>query len=328
MNTNLLLVSPYSMKHYGGVQNQLILFKKYLSSKNFNVKILSPDSPDFNVGEAINLPFNGSIAPVKLTATKDSIKKAYDWADIVHVHEPFIPYFFWGIKINNRTIVTHHADLSKPFAFFQKIFLRNEKYAHAVTAVSRVAKKGIGNSISTTIVPNTIELNNETDNLTTSSINLLFIGRDEKRKNFSLFKRFANEYSNKTYNFVAITNNTKSVQNITVHTNPDENTKSKILNNSTIYIAPNTHGESFGITLLEAINSDCVVVCSDIDAFKELLGDSGVYFTNNSLDSLTKIVDSLLKENTMEVLSKQKKYIEKYNIDKVMSSWISLYSQI
>ena len=71
MSINLLLVSPYSMNFFGGVQNQIDLIKTSLRGEDFNVKVLSPDSPDFNIGEAIKIPFNLSL---------------------IHISEPTRPY--------------------------------------------------------------------------------------------------------------------------------------------------------------------------------------------------------------------------------------------
>ena len=86
MNTNLLLVSPYSLEYFGGVQNQLLLIKKFLPKENFNLKFLCPDSPDFNLGKPIRMPFNGSVAPISLFANKKVILEAISWADVVHLH--------------------------------------------------------------------------------------------------------------------------------------------------------------------------------------------------------------------------------------------------
>ena len=56
--------------------------------------------------------------------------------------------------------------------------------------------------------------------------------------------------------------------------------------------------------------------------------DSGVYFKNNNLESLKKIIEELLSGDVNIIYAKQKKHIEKYFINKVMPSWISLYAQI
>ena len=50
MSTNLLLVSPYNVNFYGGVQNQVNQFKNNLDSSKFNVRILAPDSSDYDIG--------------------------------------------------------------------------------------------------------------------------------------------------------------------------------------------------------------------------------------------------------------------------------------
>ena len=70
MSTNLLLVSPYNVNFYGGVQNQVKLFKDGLDKTNFNVRILAPDSSDYNIGNSFKIPFNGSNNPVSLLPNK------------------------------------------------------------------------------------------------------------------------------------------------------------------------------------------------------------------------------------------------------------------
>ena len=42
-----------------------------------------------------------------------------------------------------------------------------------------------------------------------------------------------------------------------------------------VYVAPNTGGESFGIVLLEAMAAGTAVVCSDLDAFRRVVEDTG-----------------------------------------------------
>ena len=327
MSTKILLISPYSMNYYGGVQHQLKILKKELKKLNFNVRILSPESKDFNIGKPMNIPFNGSKASINLLPNKAIVREAIEWADILHIHEPFIPIFFWRIPISKNTIITHHAALSKFFSFMQNKLLFNEKNAFAITAVSKVASYRLSNKLSIKIIPNTINVKKSNLNkLTTFSF--LFIGRDEKRKNFKLFKRFASSMEGSPFNFTAITNNNKKSTGITIYNNPDENLKKNIFSQCNVYLAVNTHGESFGITLIEAITEGCVVVCSDIRAFKEVLGPTGIYFKNNSIDSLLDTVDNLKQADLIKHHHNQLQYVQKYNIEKVINAWISLYSKI
>ena len=327
MSINILLVSPYSMNFFGGVQNQIDLIKTSLEGKEFNVKVLSPDSPDFNIGKAIKIPFNGSIAPIKVLPKRKIIKESLNWANIIHIHEPFIPLFFWRFPVNSNTIITHHSSLSMLMSFIQKILIKKEVKAAKITAVSNEASKNVVPGLDVKIIPNAIP--NQHNNIEfNNSQDILFIGRNEKRKNFKLYYQLSNLLKNSTYNFRAITNKYIFSPNIELFINPDDEIKNEVLRSSSIYLAVNTHGESFGITILEAINAGCTAVCSDISAFKDLLGDSGVYFKNNNLEDLKQTVEQLDSDEIQTIYNKQKTHIEKYYVDKVMSTWISLYTQI
>ena len=174
------------MDFFGGVQNQIDLIKSSLRVEDFIVKVLSPDSPDFNIGEAIKVPFNGSIAPIKLLPKRKVIKESIKWADIIHIHEPFIPLFFWRFPVNSKTIITHHSSLSVLISSIQKILIKNERKAAKITAVSNEAAKNVAQGLNVRIVPNAIAPEEMNIDFNTSR-KILFIGRNEKRKNFKLF---------------------------------------------------------------------------------------------------------------------------------------------
>jgi len=273
MSINLLLVSPYSMNFFGGVQNQIDLIKTSLRGEDFNVKVLSPDSPDFNIGEAIKIPFNGSIAPIKLFPKRKIIKESLKWADIIHIHEPFIPLFFWRIPVNTKTIMTHHSSISMLISSIQKMLIKNERKAAKITAVSNEAAKNVVQGLNVRIVPNAIAPE-EMNIYFNTSRDILFIGRNERRKNFKLYYQLSELLKNSNYSFRAITNKNIRAPNVELYLNPDDEIKNEVLKISSIYLAVNTHGESFGITILEAINAGCIAVCSDITPFKDLLGDT------------------------------------------------------
>ena len=96
-----------------------------------------------------------------------------------------------------------------------------------------------------------------------------------------------------------------------------------------IYIAPNNKSESFGITILEAINQGNVAICSNIKAFKTLLNDSGIFFAKDNFEDLKKTINNLNEENLNEIWSKQYNYIsQNYSMDKVLQKWIYVYKNI
>ncbi|MDA8719705.1 glycosyltransferase family 4 protein [Candidatus Actinomarina sp.] len=315
------------MNFFGGVQNQIDLIKASLRGEDFNVKVLSPDSPDFNIGEAIKIPFNGSIAPIKLFPKRKIIKESLKWADIIHIHEPFIPLCFWRIPVNSKTIITHHSSISIFISSIQKMLIKNERKAAKITAVSNEAAKNVVQGLNVRIVPNAIAPEEMNIDFNTSR-DILFIGRNERRKNFKLYYQLSELLKNSNYSFRAITNKNIRAPNVELYLNPDDEIKNEVLKISSIYLAVNTHGESFGITILEAINAGCTAVCSDITPFKDLLGDSGVYFKNNNLEDLKQTVERLVKSDMRAIYNNQKKHIDKYSLNKVIPSWISLYTQI
>jgi len=313
------------MNSYGGVQNQVTSINLFLNNtQQFNCKIAGPNSNDFNLGKTINIPFNGSVSPVCLFPIKDQLAKALEWADIVHIHEPFVPLIFWNLPKSKNYIFTHHASLNNFVTFLLNILYRFIRRNGISTYVSKLAKKNAHSLNKTSyLIPNMFNLDK---NIKFKQKNhFLFIGRDEKRKNLQLYKKYVNRFYDSKYSYSAITNSLISDVRINTYLNPNDDKKNKILEESDIYLALNTYGESFGITLIEAINAGNIVVCSDLDAFKHLLGESGIYFNNNSVTSLNDCIEFVNKKDISKIWNHQNSYIQKYDIKKNMDKFISLY---
>jgi len=66
MNTKILFLTAYDIKKHGGVQNQIKLLSDKLTTLNYETEICSPNSDTYNLGKAMNIPFNKSIAPISL----------------------------------------------------------------------------------------------------------------------------------------------------------------------------------------------------------------------------------------------------------------------
>ena len=324
MNTKVLQVTQYNLNTFGGVQEQVNLINNYLNnSDNFESKILAPASNDFNIKNTFKIPFNGSKSDISIFPSRKLLKEAYNWADVVHVHEPHIPVLFWNLPKDKKLIFTFHASYSKFVIFLLKFLYFFKKLNNISVAVSgSSAPNALTMKTSPIIIPNMIEIEDSIkfNNLST----YLFIGRNEKRKNIRLFESLSNSLKT-SYNFVAITNVKGSNERIYYKLNLSNKEKIETIKNAGIYLALNTHGESFGITLLEAINNGCIVISSDIEAFKDVLEDSGVYFKNNSLDDLIETLNNLSSNNLENIFNKQKQHISKYDLRKNMQDYILLY---
>ena len=328
MSTNLLLVSPYNVNFFGGVQNQVNLFKNGLDSSNFNVRVLAPESSDYDIGKSFKIPFNGSSNPISLIPDNKILNEAMGWADIIHIHEPFIPLFFWRIKTSKKVVVTHHAKISKFIYYglkFLYLTLKNKNFYS--TAVSDEAKaNALTLSKTTRIIPNFIDINKNISFIPNN--NFLFIGRNESRKNLKLFIDLSKTMED-TREFIAITNKSSKDGLIKYLIDLSDDEKNSIIKNVGYFIAPQTHSESFGITILEAINAGNIAICSNLTAFIDLLGDSGIYFKNDNLQSLLDVINKLNNADLDKIWNKQYDHINKnYNSQKVLDDWIYVYNNL
>ena len=297
----------------------------YISkTSNIESKIAGPNSKDYDLGKVLNIPFNNSVASISLFPDRKLLLKAIEWSDVVHIHEPFIPLIFWKLPKNKKYIFTHHANLNKLYTFFMSIIYKIVKIKGISVYVSESALSNAKTlNKQPILIPNMIEVNKNMD--FNNKKKFLFVGRNEKRKNFHYFQLLSKENSFQDYEFEAITNENIENFNGVIHLKPNDDEKNIIFKNSSIYLALNTKNESFGITLIEAINSGNIVICSDLPAFKNVLEESGVYYERNSYKSLLNILTNTLKSDLDSLWEKQYKSIQKYDVEKNMKNYVLLY---
>lgn len=325
MNINLLFLTPYNLLNYGGVQHQINLMNDYIGkTSNIESKIAGPNSKDYDLGRVLNIPFNNSVASITLFPDRKKLLEAIEWSDVVHIHEPFIPLIFWKLPKNKKYIFTHHANLNKLYTFFMSIIYKIIKIKGVSVYVSESAlsnAKTLNNQ--PILIPNMIEVNKNIE--FNNKKKFLFVGRNEKRKNFNYFKLLSKEKSFQDYEFEAITNENIENFNGVIYLKPNDDEKNIIFKNSSIYFALNTKNESFGITLIEAINSGNIVICSDLAAFKNVLEESGIYYERNSYKSLLNLLTNTLKSDLNFLWEKQYESIQKYDVEKNMENYVLLY---
>jgi phosphatidylinositol alpha-mannosyltransferase len=329
VSIKVLLVTPYSFQKYGGVQNQVNLIEDYLSSHDkFEVKVFAygkTESLDSN--KVFNIPFNSSVSSVLLFPNRKLLLDYIDWADVVHVHEPFVPIFFWKLPKNKKYIFTHHASLGRIITNILSIVYKSFRYRSISTYVSKSAESNaLSLNSEPVLIPNMIKIN---PNISFNKRQgYLFIGRQESRKNYSFFVKLSNhkQFTNKL--FYAITNKDKSDKNITIYENPTDEFKIEIFGKTNIYLALNTKSESFGITLLEAVNNGNLVISSDLISFINVLPNSHIVYKNNNFDSLCNVLTKLDSEDLNLLWNKQYKDIRKYDLEENMKKFILLYSNL
>ncbi len=131
---------------------------------------------------------------------------------------------------------------------------------------------------------------------------LAFVGRlDEPRKGLDILLGALEQINNQDgceYHLDVIGGGKprQSTPRITYHGRVTDEEKARLLGEASIFIAPNTGGESFGIILVEAMAAGCAIVASDIPAFRAVLGDAGLTFANGNSGALARVLQRLLHD--------------------------------
>jgi phosphatidyl-myo-inositol alpha-mannosyltransferase len=111
-----------------------------------------------------------------------------------------------------------------------------------------------------------------------------------------------------------------------------ESEKANFLKSISLYIAPNTGGESFGIIIAEALAGGAAVVASDIPAFADLLGSGkyGALFESEDPQSLAKVVIDLLRDDAKrrELAESGRVYAQRFDWSQVAQQIYEIYEQV
>ena len=100
--------------------------------------------------------------------------------------------------------------------------------------------------------------------------------------------------------------------------------------NSIAFVYP-SFSEGFGLQGLEAMASESPVIASDIPVFKEIYGDNAVYFNPNDVDSLVKVMKTVMKMSNEEKYKKvdeAKEFIKRYSWQKMAKETLNIYNQV
>jgi phosphatidylinositol alpha-mannosyltransferase len=334
------IVCPYSWDTPGGVQNHIRDLAEFLIAAGHDVSVLAPALdesllPEYvvNAGKPISIPYNGAVArvlfgPVAFARVRQWISQG-DF-DLLHLHEPAIPSISllacWAA--DGPMVGTFHAAAKRQkiiFAIGPILEPAIEKLSARI-AVSEAARLTLTDHLDTdaVVIPNGIYATryaNGTTQAKWQGNSIGFIGRfEEPRKGLSvlvealpIIARFAPDIKV----FVAgpgdSTDVEKSIDPQLRHRfeflgKITEEEKADFMSSISLYVAPNTGGESFGIILAEALAGGACVVASDIPAFDDLLGSGqyGALFESENPTDLAKVIIELLRDDAKRRLLSEK----------------------
>jgi phosphatidylinositol alpha-mannosyltransferase len=325
------IVCPYSWDFPGGVQNHVRDLAEFLISNGHYVEVLAPateseDLPDYVVsaGRAISIPYNGAVARILFGVVANN--RVRSWIhegnfDLMHLHEPAIPSLSllacWAGE--GAMVGTFHAaaKYQKAIVAIGPILEPVIEKLSARIAVSESARLTLTAHLETDaiVIPNGIYADKYRDGSSRADWQgntIGFLGRfEEDRKGLPVLLDALPIISRFIPDIRVLIAGPGDSEEVLEKVDPQlrdrveflgkisEEDKADFLASVSLYIAPNTGGESFGIILAEAMAGGATVVASNIPAFADVLGDGqyGALFESENSENLAKVIIDLLRDD-------------------------------
>jgi phosphatidylinositol alpha-mannosyltransferase len=326
------IACPYTWDVPGGVQAHVHDLADHLLALGHTVSVLTPvDDPDeadlppyvVPAGRAVPIPYNGSVArlvfgPLSLARTRRWVR---DGAfDVLHVHEPIVPSvsMLACFAADGPMVATFHTATARSRALqvfgtaLQPALEKVQGRIAVSPAARRVVVEHLGGDA--VLIPNGVDVDRfggaqPLPGQGSDRPTVVFLGRiDEPRKGLAVLLEALPELVRLVPDvrlLVAGPGDADDVREAVPRSLRDrvellgrvsEADKPRVFASGSVYCAPNTHGESFGIVLVEAMAAGTPVVASDLEAFRRVLdeGRSGVLVPVRDAGALATALGELL----------------------------------
>jgi phosphatidylinositol alpha-mannosyltransferase len=358
------LVSPYDFSFSGGVNNHISHLAENFMRWGHEVKILAPCSSKGDGNHpckiiAIGRPFPfsaiGTVARIPVSPWlpfQVALTLQRERFDILHIHEPLIPLLPISVLLASNTvnIGTFHAYHETPrFYRFARHYLKKcLPRLQGKIAVSEPAKSFIAHHLPARydIIPNGIDterfsLGTKRPDLDDGKLNILFVGRPEKRKGLDVLLRAyamvktempesrlivvgAGVKGGNKYKTLSDELDIKDI----IYTGFVPNSElPSYYRSADIFCAPAINGESFGIILLEAMACGVPVIASKVPGYASVLSHEkeGLLVEPGDKDSLARAILELARDGLLRAemgkngLVKAEKYSWEHVADRVLA---------
>lgn len=299
------IVCPYDLDKPGGVQQLCLELAERLRDAGDDAVVVGPGGGESGggtarVGGSVGIKANRSVAPIALgPGVWGRTKAALADVDVVHIHEPFVPVVGWAaLSVDKPTVLTFHADAPAWVGPAYRLAPRSSLKHSVITAVSPAAARAVPSGWGEVrIIPNAIDVAAYQLEVERLPNQICFLGRDEPRKGLDIAIE-AYEMVRAQHPEVELVvmgaRRENAPAGVTYRGFVESAVKHQMLASSSIFVAPNTGGESFGIVLAEAMAAGCAVVASDLNAFRIVVGEDAVLFPTGDSAALASAISDLL----------------------------------
>ena len=302
----ICLVTPYDLSHDGGVNRHVITLAEALRRLGHTTQVMGPASRETpsscdSFRGVVPIRANGSRARVGLLVSPNAVRRYLEQGnfDLVHVHEPWVPGpARYAVQYSQAPVIatfhTYAESESRIAHFGRRALARPLRRLHCGIAVSNHAAeyaRGVfGGPIH--VVPNGIEMGTfaalhpcrgsdiiDLAPRESGPLRALFVGRfDEPRKGLrhllaaaarirasgrEIQVRVVGFGDRQPFQALARAAGAEFVGRVSDVALVD------MYRWCDVFCAPSTHGESFGVVLIEAMASGRPVVASDIPGYRD-----------------------------------------------------------
>ena len=330
------LVSPYDYSVAGGVNDHIKNLAAQFKSWGHTVRVIGPclspqgvtDGDFIPMGRPVPIPSGGSIARVSLSVWLRPRIKALlqrELFDVIHLHEPmagFVTLHTLDVadSVGSVNIGTFHTNRGTRVYSIGGVRLGMPYFRrlHGRIAVSQPAYQFISRHFpgQYEIIPNGIRLDDFANadpfpHLQDGMINLLFVGRLEKRKGLKYllgaYSRLKWDWPNLRLLVVGSGKpdddslrilGERNLRDVVFVGAVSDQEKARYYQSADIFCSPATGRESFGIVLLEAMAAGRPVVASDIEGYSSVVihGQEGLLVKPKRDEELAETIATLLRD--------------------------------
>jgi phosphatidyl-myo-inositol alpha-mannosyltransferase len=303
------LVSPYDFASPGGVNDHVRHLAVELQALGHESRIFAPSSRTdvgfdaarfYRIGTPIAIPVNDSVARITLSfhlANEVAGIVADEGFDVLHFHEPLMPALpMTMLRMSNTANVgTFHAFARSNVGYFYgRPFLQPYlAHLHRAIAVSEPARTFVSRyfpDFEMKVIPNGVDVDvykpghPPIRHLRDENLNILFVGRLEKRKGLGdLLRAYRTMSLRVPQSRLIIVGDgplrgrlesyisRHRLNNVVMAGFVPDSVKPRYYASADIFCAPATGAESFGIVLLEALASGLPVVATEVPGYMSVL---------------------------------------------------------